>query len=446
MARDTFPLLPAGFRFGTVSAAHAVEGALGADGGGESVWERFSRLPGRIADGSRADTAADGYRRGAEDIDLLRGLGTRAHRFSLSWPRLMPDLSGRVNTAALDHYDRYLDLLLEAGQEPMVTLYHRDLPQALEDDGGWLNPATVERFAHYASVVGERLADRVAHWVPVNEPSVVTFLGYADGRHAPGKRLLFDALWPMHHLLLGHGSATIELRRAGATSVGCANHHAPMWPASEDDADVGASKLFDALWNGAFIEPMLLGRYPTDVAPLMEALVAPGDLATIRQPLDFYGVNYYHPIRVAAAGMESDVPFEILDVLGHPLTDGGWPVVPDALREWLVLFRARFRAALPPIVVTESGCAYRDEPGPDGVVVDQRRIDYLAAHVNAVAEAVNRGVDVRGYYTWSLLDCWEWTEGFSQRFGLVHVDFETQQRTPKASYGWYRDLVAAQPG
>ena len=257
---------------------------------------------------------------------------------------------------------------------------------------------------------------------------------------------MFDSLWASHHMLLAHGRAAIELRRHGAQSVGCANNHAPVWPASDDDADVGASKIYDGLWNGMFLEPMLLGRYPVDLAPLLDGLAEPGDMATIRQPLDFYGVNYYNPMKIAAAPEDADMPFELRDVVGYPTTDFGWPVVPDALREWLIIFRARYRAALPPIMITESGCAYNMGPDEDGVVDDQPRIDYLHAHLTAVSEAIERGVDVRGYYCWSLLDNFEWAEGFSQRFGLVHVDYDTLERTPKRSFRWYADLIAAQPG
>ena len=228
------------------------------------------------------------------------------------------------------------------------------------------------------------------------------------------------------------------------TSVGCANNHAPMWPASDDAADVGATKLFDALWNGLFLEPMLLGRYPEDLMPVLEHVIRSGDLATIRQPLDFYGVNYYNPMRIAAADEDAELPFDLVDLVGYPTTDFGWPVVPDALREWLIMFRARFRAALPPIIITESGASYAMGPDADGVVDDQPRIDYLDAHLRAVAEAVQRGVDVRGYYVWSLMDNFEWAEGFTQRFGLVHVDFDTQVRTPKRSFDWYADVIAAQ--
>lgn len=440
--RDLARRLPAGFRFGTATAAYQIEGAVTADGRGPSVWDTFVAEPGRIRDGDTGAEACDHYHRFPADIELMRGLGAEGYRFSIAWPRIQPTGRGAANQAGLDFYDRLVDGLLDAGIRPMATLFHWDLPQALEDDGGWLNRATIDRFADYAAIVGERLGDRVADWVPVNEPNVVTMMGYAVGMHAPGKSLMFDALPAGHHLLVAHGRAAIALRAAGAESVGCANNHAPIWPGSDDPADVGAAKLFDTLWNGHYLEGMLLGRYSDDLMMLLEEHVRDGDFATMRQPLDFYGLNYYNPMRIAAAPETAELPFEFREVLGHPTTDFGWPVVPDALREWLIMFRARLRAAVPPIVITESGCAYNLGPDEHGVVDDHLRIDYHAAHLTAVAEAIERGVDVRGYYAWSLLDNFEWAEGYSQRFGFVHVDYETQVRTAKRSYHWYADLVA----
>jgi len=439
------PLLPPGFRFGASTAAYQIEGGAEEDGKGPSIWDTFSHEPGRIADGSTGDVACDHYHRLDEDLDLMQRLGLGGYRFSISWPRVVPTGSGKPNPAGLDFYDRLVDGLLARDVQPMATLYHWDLPQELEDAGGWLNRDTVDRFAEYAALVGERLSDRVEQWIPINEPNVVTMQGYGDGSHAPGKALLFDALPVAHHLLLAHGRAAIALRAVGASSIGCANNHAPMWPASDDEADVGASKLFDALWNGMFSEPMLFGRYPLDLAPLVAPVTKAGDMATIRQPLDFYGVNYYNPMRVAAADEDAPTPWELLEIIGYPTTDFGWPVVPDALREWLITLRARYRAALPPIIITESGCSYATAPDADGVVDDQARIDYLDAHLRAVAVAVRAGVDVRGYYTWSLLDNFEWAEGYTQRFGLVYVDYDTQARTPKRSFDWYAETIRSQP-
>jgi beta-glucosidase len=339
------PLLPPGFRFGASTAAYQIEGAANDDGKGPSIWDTFSHEPDKIADGSTGDVACDHYHRLDEDLDLIQRLGVGGYRFSISWPRVLPTGSGHPNPKGLDFYERLVDGLLERDVQPMATLYHWDLPQVLEDAGGWLNRDTAERFAEYAALVGERLSDRVEHWIPVNEPNVVTMLGYGSGVHAPGQALMFDALPVAHHLLLAHGRAAIALRAAGAASVGCANNHAPMWPASEDAADVGASKLFDALWNGMFSEPMLFGRYPMDLAPLVARVVKSGDMATIRQPLDFYGVTYYNPMRIAAADEDAPMPWEPMEILGYPTTDAGCPIVPDALREWLITLRARYRAA-----------------------------------------------------------------------------------------------------
>lgn len=435
------PGLPADFRFGIGTSAYQVEGAVDQGGRGPSIWDTFCSEPGRIADGSSGRVGCDHYHRLDEDIDLVGALGVDDYRFSIAWPRVFPSGRGNVNAAGLDFYDRMVDKVLEAGAKPTVTLYQWDLPQALEDDGGWLNRATVDHFADYAEIVGARLADRVEHWIPVNEPSVVTTFGYGSGEHAPGKKLMLDGAPVAHHLLLAHGRAAIALRAAGATSIGCANNHAPVWPASDDDADVGASKIFDALWNGLYVEPMLLGRYPIDLAPLLEHVVFEGDLATIRQPLDFYGVNYYTPIRIGVSDAEAPMPFEFREVVGYPVTGVGWPVVPDGLREWLIMFRARLRAAVPPIYITASGCSYSADPDADGIVDDQERIDYHAAHLTAVAEAIRMGVDVRGYFAWSLLDDFAWPLGYRGRFGFVHVDHVTQERTRKRSFDWYADLI-----
>ena len=363
-AGEQGPRLPADFRFGTATSAYQIEGAVAEDGRGPSVWDTFCAEPGRIADGSSGAVACDHYHRVDEDVALLKDLGAGGYRFSISWPRVQPTGGGAVNAAGLDFYDRLVDKLLAAGVQPMVTLFHWDLPQALEDDGGWLNRATVDRFADYAAIVGERLADRVEHWVPVNEPSVVTNLGYATGMHAPGKTLMFDSMPAAHHLLLAHGRAAIALRAAGATSIGCANNHAPIWPASDDDADVGRVQAVRRASGTACTSSRCCSAATRGTStPLLEDVIRDGDMATIRQPLDFYGVNYYTPFRIGAAGEEAPMPFEFREVVGYPTTDLHWSVVPDALREWLIMFRARLRAAVPPIYVTESGCAYDDGPG-----------------------------------------------------------------------------------
>jgi beta-glucosidase len=435
--------LPAGFVFGTSTASYQIEGAVTEDGRGPSIWDTFCAEPGRINDGSSGAVACDHYHRYAEDVALMARLGAQGYRFSIAWPRVQATGSGAANDAGLAFYDRLVDELLAHDIAPMATLYHWDLPQALEDDGGWLSRDTAHRFAEYAGLVAARLADRVVHWVPVNEPNVASLLGYALGMHAPGKALMFDALPAAHHLLLGHGLATQALRAAGAREIGTANNHAPMWPASDSEEDRGAADLFDTVWNRIFADPIVLGRYPEGFGELMGSTSLDDDLAVIGQPLDFYGVNYYNPMCVAApADPASAMPFDQREIPGYPTTDFGWPVVPDGLRELLVQLHERY-PAMPPVMITENGCSYGMVPDADGVVDDQPRIDYLDGHLRAVATAIEQGVDVRGYYCWSLMDNFEWTEGYTQRFGLVHVDYETQARTPKRSFDWYAALVRA---
>ncbi|GAB3854958.1 GH1 family beta-glucosidase [Nocardioides maradonensis] len=431
---------PAGFRFGTATSACSVEGASGERG--RTIWDTFAATPGHIIDGSTPDVACDHVHRSVEDLDLLRELGASSYRFSIAWSRVLPEGRGPVSRPGLDFYDRLVDGLLERGIEPMALLHHFDLPQALEDRGGWANRASADAFEEYAAVVGERLVDRVAHWVPMHEPTTVVIQGYGVGEHAPGHRLIFDAVPLAHHLLLAHGRAVGVLRGLGARSIGSSNGHAPIWPASLDDADIAASKLFDAIWNGIALEGMLRGRYPADLAPVMEEVILPGDMETISRPLDFYGVSYYGAHRIRAADPGAPTPIELAEIVGYDRTDSGWAVVPEGLTDWLTATGERYPGLLPPLVVTECGASYNDVLGPAGEVQDDARIAYLAAHLEAVADAIARGADVRGFFVWSLLDCWEWDDGFVTPYGLVHVDHGTQVRTPKASFGWYRGLVA----
>lgn len=441
------PDLPHGFgpdfRWGVATASYQIEGAVTEDGRGPSVWDTFCAEPGRIKDGDTGEVACDHYHRWPEDVALLRDLGADTYRFSIAWPRIQPDGSGPVNEPGLAFYDRLVDALLEAGVDPCPTLFHWDTPQALEDRGGWLERETAHRFAEYAGHVAERLADRVTMWGTINEPMVVTLYGYALGMHAPGRTLMYDALPVAHHLLLGHGLAVQALRAAGARSVGLASNHAPTWPASGSEEDRAAADLYDDLVNWLFADPVLTGRYPETLAPLLP--VQDGDLATIAQPLDWFGLNHYFPAVVGAPKAQSpgstEMPFELGMVSGVPTTDFGWPVVPDAFREILVTLRDRFGAALPPVWITENGCSYGDGPGDDGQVHDQRRIDFLDGSLRALRQAMDEGVDVRGYLQWSLMDNFEWAEGYSQRFGLVHVDYATQRRTPKDSFAWFREVA-----
>ncbi|GEL94001.1 GH1 family beta-glucosidase [Cellulomonas composti] len=429
------------FLFGASTAAYQIEGAVAEDGRGRSIWDTFTAEPGRVRDGSTGAVTCDHYHRWPQDVALMRELGLDVYRFSIAWPRIQPDGRGPANRAGLDFYDRLVDALLAAGIRPMATLYHWDLPQALEDEGGWQVRETALRLGEYAGIMGELLGDRVTHWCPVNEPNVLALNGYGDGSLAPGKALAFGALPVAHHALLAHGLAVQALRAAGASGIGTATNHAPVWPLSDDDADVAAAGLFDTLWNRLFADPVLLGTYPEGIAEALPGPVA-DDLAVISQPLDFYGVNYYNPQGVRAAAPGAPVPFEVDVVPGYPTTDFGWPVVPAAFTDLLVGLAERY-PGIPPIVVTENGCSYGTGPDENGVVDDQARIDYLDGHLRAVADAVRRGVDVRGYCCWSLLDNFEWADGFTQRFGLVHVDYGTLARTPKRSFGWYADVIRA---
>ncbi|GAA0659011.1 GH1 family beta-glucosidase [Kitasatospora atroaurantiaca] len=437
--------LPADFRWGVATAAYQIEGATGEDGRGASVWDTFTAKPGTVRDGHTGEVACDHYHRWPEDIALMRELGIDAYRFSVAWPRIQPTGTGPVNKAGLDFYDRLVDGLLAVGITPTPTLFHWDLPQALEDRGGWLERDTARCFAEYAGVVAARLGDRVGTWITLNEPFVHMVFGYALGSHAPGRSLMLDALPVAHHQLLGHGLAAAVLREHGGR-VMISNNCTPVRAASEDPADLVAAEAYDALHNRLFNDPLLLGSYP-DLSAFgvdrdLGGAVREGDLDLIAAPLDGLGVNYYNPTRIAAPTAPG-LPFEEAPIEGVPRTAFGWPVVPDGLRELLTGLGRRYGAALPPITITENGCSVEDEV-LNGAVDDRARIDYLAGHVAAVEAAVAEGVDVRGYFTWSLMDNFEWAEGFSQRFGLVHVDFETQQRTPKASYAWYRNLIADQ--
>ncbi|WP_219506970.1 GH1 family beta-glucosidase [Nonomuraea ceibae] len=431
------------FLWGTATAAYQIEGAADEDGRGPSIWDTFSHEPGRTRDGHTGDVACDHYHRWPEDVALMSELGVGAYRFSIAWPRVQPSGAGPANPKGLDFYERLVDALLAAGITPVPTLFHWDLPQAAQDRGGWLNRDTAHRFADYAALVADRLADRVPMWITLNEPFVHMAYGHALGLHAPGQALLLDALPVAHHQLLAHGLATAALRAAGAGQVLLTNNCTPVWAASDAAEDVAAAEAYDILHNRLFNDPVLTGAYPDLSAYGAKELgfVRDGDLAVIAAPLDGLGVNYYNPTRIAAPAGPG-LPFTDVGVTGHPTTAFGWPVVPDGLRELLTGLLARYGDALPPVYVTENGCSQPDVPGPDGTVDDQDRIAYLDQHIAAVHAARREGVDVRGYFVWSLLDNFEWAEGYHQRFGLVHVDFATGRRTPKASYHWLRARLA----
>ncbi|MBM7084355.1 GH1 family beta-glucosidase [Micromonospora sp. WMMD734] len=438
MTTAPIPGFPAGFRWGVSTSAYQIEGGADADGRGPSIWDTFAHTPGRIIDGSTGDVACDHYHRHREDVALLAGLGVSAYRFSIAWPRVRPGGTGPVNAAGLDFYDRLVDDLLAAGIDPVATLFHWDLPQPLQDAGGWLNRDTAAHFAEYADVTAARLGDRVKLWITLNEPFIHLSLGHGTGEHAPGQTLLFDSFPAAHHQLLGHGLAVAALRAHSTAPVAIANNYSPVIRHGDTDADRAAAAAYDALHNHLFTDPLLGRGYPDGFDP---GVVRDGDLAVIAAPLDVLGVNYYNPTGVRAPEEGSPLPFELVPLEGYPLTAFDWPVVPDGLRTLLVGLRDRYGDALPPIQITEGGCAYDDVPDADGLVPDPDRIAYLDGHLRALRAAIDEGVDVTGYFVWSLLDNWEWAEGFTKRFGLVHVDFATGTRTPKSSYAWYRSQV-----
>jgi beta-glucosidase len=438
-------LFPPDFGWGAAVSAYQIEGAVDEDGRGESIWDRFAATAGKIRNGDTGRFACDSYHRYAEDVGLMRELGLDAFRFSISWPRIHPEGRGRVNTAGLDFYDRLVDELLANEIEPYVTLYHWDLPQALEDAGGWPVRKTAEAFADHVEVVAARLGDRVHHWITQCEPWVISWLGYGTGEHAPGRRDEADAVAALHHVLVAHGAATDVLRRSSAAAqVGITIDLVAFEPHTGSAADVEATSLADALRNRTVLDPVLRGEYPAEVrerhALALERVEREGDLRSISTPLDFLGVNYYTR-NVVRAG-EAGEPV-VVEVEGAEHTVMGWEVYPQGLHDLLVRLHDEY--APPPLYVTENGAAFEDLRAGGGVH-DPQRAAYLEGHLEAVGRAIEDGVPVQGYFLWSLLDNFEWGLGYSARFGIVYVDFETFERVPKSSFGRYRDFIAAHRG
>ncbi|WP_165067797.1 GH1 family beta-glucosidase [Marisediminicola senii] len=459
--RETGLEFPPGFVIGSATAAYQIEGAAAEDGRGPSIWDTFSHTPGKVWAGDTGDVADDHYHRLDHDLDLMVTLGLEAYRFSISWSRVQPTGSGAVNAAGLEFYSRLVDGLLARGIRPIATLYHWDLPQALENKGGWTNRATAYRFAEYAAIVGAALGDRVPVWTTLNEPWCSAYLGYGSGAHAPGVQDPAAALTAVHHLNLAHGLALFALRGVVTNSPEFSvtlNFHVLR---GGGDGEQEAMRRIDALANRAFTWPILRGEYPADLqadtAGVTDwSFVRPGDLDTIRQPIDFLGVNYYSTATVRmwdgvsprqhADGHKNtggsswpgstDVEFIVQP---GPYTDMGWNIAPEGLEELLVSLHEQFPGT--PLVITENGAAFADEV-VDGEVHDVERVDYLHRHFVAAHRAMARGVDLRGYLVWSLLDNFEWAYGFSKRFGIVYVDYETQERIPKQSARWLSRLIA----
>jgi len=435
---------PQDFLWGAATASYQIEGAAREDGRGESVWDRFSATPGKVRNADSGEIACDFYHRYPQDVRLMRELGLGAFRFSIAWPRIFPTGRGRVNQAGLDFYDRLVDELLANGIEPFATLFHWDTPQALEDDGGWPARSTAAAFVEYTEAVVGRLGDRVRHWITHNEPWVHAWIGHSWGKHAPGRTSESDAVATAHHLLLSHGWAAEAIRRASPDAqVGIALNLAHTYPASDAPEDEAAAWRVDGAGNRWFLDPIFRGSYPADLLDRRE-LVAPfvleGDMEAISAPIDFLGVNSYFRFVVTAA----DEGPKLVNPPESKVTDMGWEVYPDGLRRLLVRLSDEYSP--PAIYITENGAAFGDVRGHDGRVRDPERTAYLESHIGAVSAAVTAGAPIRGYFVWSLLDNFEWAEGYSKRFGIVYVDYPTLERVPKDSFYWYRDFIATRRG
>ncbi len=435
---------PQHFLWGAATSAYQVEGSPLADGAGPSIWHRFAHTPGTIRDGDTGDVACDHYRRFREDVALMRALGLDAYRFSIAWPRILPDGTGAVNARGLDHYERLVDELLAAGIRPMATLYHWDLPAALDDRGGWVNPDVAQWFAEYSRAVFRRLDDRVPLWATINEPWVVADGGYLHGVLAPGHRSPFEAARATHNLLRAHAASVAAYRAEGRHGIGLVVNLEPKYAASSGAEDVAATQRADAYMNRQYLDPALQGRYPDELRQVFgEAWPAwrPEEVAALRAPIDFLGVNYYTRSVTRADAGSWPVGASAVPQDGATYTETGWEVYAQGLADTLRWVKRRYGDL--PLYVTENGAAFPDPAqAPASGVEDPQRVAYLREHLGAVREALAAGCDVRGYFVWSLLDNLEWAHGFSKRFGIVHVDFATQRRTPTASARYYSRVIA----
>ena len=437
---------PKDFLWGAATASYQIEGAWNEDGKGESIWDRFVRQPGAIKNSDTGEEACDHFHRFQEDVGLMRSLGLKAYRFSVSWPRVLPQGFGQVNSQGLDFYSRLVDSLLAANITPLLTLYHWDLPQALQDQAGWANREIAKWFGDYAAVVARRLGDRVKLWTTMNEPGIFSTLGYLLGQHAPGIKDPLQYFAASHHINLAHGRGVMAIRaEAKAAKIGTVLQLPPIQPSTNSEQDQKAARMIDGLMNRWYAEPVLIGSYPQDLLDLLKTLmpIQEGDLKQIHQPLDFAGLNVYTrvfarhdpsvPLLEATVDWKPQVP-------GAEYTAMGWEVYPQAISAALLRFKNEWGA--PVVYITENGAAYDDQV-KNGEVRDLSRIDYFQKYLAEVRRAMDQGVKVKGYFVWTLLDNFEWAEGFSKRFGLVHVDYASQTRTLKQSAHWYRQLIAS---
>jgi beta-glucosidase len=447
MAVTTSLKFPPGFIWGAATSSYQIEGAWNEDGKGESIWDRFSQTPGKIQDGSSGNIACGHYHRWPEDVALMKELGLQAYRFSVSWPRILPEGRGRLNPHGLDFYNRLVDGLLEAGITPFVTLYHWDLPQALQDKGGWPERSTAEAFVEYADVVTEHLGDRVNHWITHNEPWCISILSHQIGEHAPGWQDSAAAIRAAHHVLLSHGWAVPVIRQNNPEAeVGITLNFEVYEPASESAADRKAALDQDGRFNRWFLDPLFGRRYPADIVAAYEPyfpygmdFIQPGDFGQMSVQMDFLGVNYYTRRVVRAMDTEDNEEQTLFPDLDR--TEMDWEIYPTGL--YKLLNRLHFEYSPRKIYITENGCSFSDGPDELGRVSDSRRQAYLRDHFTDAHRALQNGVPLAGYFVWSLLDNFEWAKGYTQRFGLVWVDYETQQRIFKDSALWYRQVIAA---
>jgi beta-glucosidase len=432
------------FLWGTSTAAYQIEGAVNEDGRGPSIWDVFCQQPGKISNGETGAVACDHYHLYREDIALMKQLGQDVYRFSVAWPRIFPTGRGKLNSAGIDFYQRLVDETVASGIEPWLCFYHWDLPQALQELGGWTNRDTVGWYTDYAIAVADKLGDRVGHFVMLNEPMVCAYLGHFLGLHAPGMKSKEAFLSATHHLNLAAGQGLTALRTQGGDWQLGTVVNMGLAPQIEG-ADLEAAKLHDEILFWPFLDPLLLGRYPESLDPLIAPYVRSGDFQLMRHPVDFIGVNYYFPERVV---QDSKAAFGFREVPAPdkvPKTAMGWEIRPASFTDTLVAINNRYPEH-PPIYISENGAAFVDTVESDGSINDRERTEYIQGHLAAVAEARNAGVDIRGYFLWSLLDNFEWAYGYDKRFGLVHVDYATQQRTPKASFRWYQQFIRAAKG